>query len=83
MIATPTAPPTLRKNWVSDVATPRSLRGTALCTAISIGTMVSPMPMPPKIASRTATSVVNPASQRVSSRKEIVNDAIPARTTTR
>jgi hypothetical protein len=62
---------------------PRSLRGTAFWTAMSIGTIESPIPIPPKRASRTAPRGVSPASHRARSRNESVSDAMPAMTTVR
>ena len=77
------APPTVRKNWIMDVAEPRSARGTALWTAISIGTIVSPMPTPPISASRIAAPCVSAADQRLSRRNAIVRHTMPATTTMR
>ena len=79
----PMAPPTARKNWVRDVATPSSLRGTALCTAMIMGTMVSPMPTPASSTSRIAVAGVSEASQRVKSTNASARQIIPETTTIR
>ena len=81
--ARPIAPPTVRKNWIIDVAMPSSDRGTALCTAMSIGTIVRPMPMPPSSASRMATAWVSVGDQRLSSTKATVRHTMPLSTTMR
>ena len=44
--ATPTAAPTLRENWFSDVASPSCERSTPCCTASSSDSIDSPIPQP-------------------------------------
>src|SRR2546429_635598 len=64
MTDSPTAPPTDMKNCVIEVAAPRSLRETALWTAINIGTTTMPMPTPPSRTSRIASPCVAVVDQR-------------------
>ena len=44
--AMPTVEPTLRKNWVDAVATPRSARSTAFCTTSVYCCIAMPRPTP-------------------------------------
>ena len=74
----PIAPPTVRKNCVTDVAAPRSSRSTALCTAMSMGTIVHPIPTPAMSTSRMATAVVRDCAHRVKSKKAPLRRTIPA-----
>src|SRR5437870_3136177 len=70
MTESPTAPPMDMKNCVIDVAAPRSLRGTALWTAISIGTTTRPMPTPASRTSRIASAWLRVADQRAPGQAE-------------
>jgi len=83
MTDSPTAPPTDMKNCVIEVAAPRSLRETALWTAINIGTTTMPMPTPPSRTSRIASPCVVVVDQRVNSRNAPVRHAMPTSTTAR
>ena len=45
-MATPNEPPIDRKNWVAEVATPKSRYSTAFCTTSIVTCMTEPMPKP-------------------------------------
>src|SRR5437660_766315 len=75
--ATPTAPPMLRKKLVSEVAEPSIERGTAFCTAMSMGTNTSPMPTPARLMSRMPMPRVSPSFHPARSTKAAVSNSIP------
>ena len=81
--ATPTAPPMVRKKLVTDVAEPSTERGTALWTAMSIGTKTKPMPTPAIIMSSIAAPRVRASFQPASSTNEVVRKHMPVTTTVR
>ena len=83
MTATPTAPPTVREKPVIEVAAPRSARGTAVWTAISMGTKTRPIPTPASAASRAAARRVTDSLQPVNRKKAPASATIPATTTGR